>query len=154
VNEVSDLSIILSSDLNFKRHTKLICAKLSRNVDFIKRNTLDMNYTCVNTLYFFMVRLTLEFGSLIWNLHRIGFEYDKIVTVHPISGIDLRRVFFLHWIPRCLSRPSSLFSRALFFKLITYSFQTNHIDFLWFNFFSRENPMPPTLQLYINIAIA
>jgi len=77
VNEVSDLGIILSSDLNFKRHIETIFAKAFGNLGFIKRNCTDMNYTCLKVLYLSLVHPVLEFGSLVWNLRQTGL-IDKI----------------------------------------------------------------------------
>lgn len=80
VNGIRDLGIILSSDLRFKLHIETICAKAFRNLGFIKRNYIDLSYTCLKVLCFYLVRCVLEFGSVIRNPKQIGLidKLDKI----------------------------------------------------------------------------
>jgi hypothetical protein len=55
VNEVRVIGITLSSDLSFKRHKEIICAKAFRILGFIKRNCSDMSFSCLKIVNNFLI---------------------------------------------------------------------------------------------------
>jgi hypothetical protein len=52
----------------------MICNKAFRVLGFIRRNCSELkNPNCIKILYFSLVRLILEYGSVVWNPHQANF---------------------------------------------------------------------------------
>jgi len=67
VHLIKDLGFYLSPTLSFKHHLNVTVGKSLKILGFIKRNTtLFTSATCLRTLYFSLVRSTLEYGSVVW----------------------------------------------------------------------------------------
>lgn len=78
---IKDLGIILSSDLTFNKHISLMCNKSTCIFDFLKRNCSEFNDPiCLKTLYCFLVRSLVEYGSIIWSPYQTGLV-DKIEMI-------------------------------------------------------------------------
>ena len=68
VTQVNDLGIIFDSNLSFKNHIISIARKASRNLGFLKRScSVFTSENALKTVYFHMVRSTMEYNSIIWN---------------------------------------------------------------------------------------
>ena len=68
VTQVNDLGINFDSNLSFKNHIISIARKASRNLGFLKRScSLFTSENALKTVYFHMVRSTMEYNSIIWN---------------------------------------------------------------------------------------
>lgn len=68
VNQLQDLGIILTTDLSFNAHINKIYGKSLCVLGFIKRTCYDFNNPlCLKVLYCSLVRLSLEFSTVLWN---------------------------------------------------------------------------------------
>lgn len=68
VNVIKDLGVHFESDLSFKLNHNLVMNKAFKILGFVSRNTQNFkNIICLKTLYYSLVRSSLEFGSLVWS---------------------------------------------------------------------------------------
>ena len=64
---ILDLGILFENTLNFKRHINNIIFKASRNAYMIRKCFKFSSLKCKKLLYTSMVRLHLEFASIVWS---------------------------------------------------------------------------------------
>lgn len=98
VEEVRDLGICFSTDLNFRKHVVNICSRAYRNLGFILRQAHEFNnIKALKVLYDALVRSHLEYSAAVWGpseakyklmLERIQnkfarFLYLKYYQVYP-----------------------------------------------------------------------
>jgi phage-related holin len=77
-NNVRDLGIIFSNDLNFNAHIDSLYNKALRVLGFMKRNCAEFKeIKCFTTLYHALVRSILELGSVICNSSQSG-QIEKL----------------------------------------------------------------------------
>jgi len=74
ISTVKDLGVVfIKTNLSFQPHVDHICVKSLRTLGFLIRNTKEFkNEQCLKTLYISLVRPTLEYCSIIWNLSQVG----------------------------------------------------------------------------------
>ncbi|KAF0715593.1 Uncharacterized protein FWK35_00034356, partial [Aphis craccivora] len=67
VFEVKDLGFYLTPTLSFENHMIITIGRALKVLGFIKRNTrLFTSIPCLSSLYFSLVRSTLEYGIVVW----------------------------------------------------------------------------------------
>ena len=98
VEEVSDLGITLTSDLNYDNHINTICKKAARMLGFIRRSCRDFQPDTLRQLYISLVRPMLEYASVVWSPHHAN-KIDRIERIQRAflrawcykSGIEFRK---------------------------------------------------------------
>jgi hypothetical protein len=86
VSEVTDLGVILTSDLNFDAHIQYACKKASKMIGFIRRSCRNFSPDTLKLLYVSIVRPLSEYASIIWS----PFHVTKIDHVERIQRNFLR----------------------------------------------------------------
>lgn len=67
VDQVKDLNFLYVSSLDFLSHTDLIACKALHVIRFVMRHSSNFDtHECISSLYNALVRLLLEYGSVVW----------------------------------------------------------------------------------------
>ncbi|XP_063891046.1 uncharacterized protein LOC135116957 [Helicoverpa armigera] len=116
VEEVRDLGVCFSTDLNFRKHVVTICSRAYRNLGFILRQAHDFNnMKALQVLYDALVRSHLEYCAAVWGpseakykfmLERIQnkfarFLYLKLYRVYPGYPLLYPTLFVLGMVGYC-----------------------------------------------------
>ena len=142
VNEIKDLGVIFSKNLNFSTHINYIIKKSFRMLGFIKRSTKPINNVKVLiNLYYTLVRSNLEYCNFIWSP-------SATYLVTKLERVQRKFTRFLCFKQKLNYKKISYENRCKLFNLQTLEERRKISDIIYINkIITGKVDCPPLLSL-------
>lgn len=90
-DNITDLGVIFQSNLDFSLHINNLISRAFKKLSFLKRKCYDFtNEQTLKTLYFTLIRSTLEYCCVIWS----PYYNNKCLSIEKVQNNFLRFLYY------------------------------------------------------------